>query len=66
MDIAATHGSFEQLADLICEFGRRIAELERQVAALGKGTPPHLKGVERRMEFRPTINGQVAGPIERQ
>jgi len=46
----------------IDELTRRVAELERLVAQLQRGTPPHLANVERR-EFKPTINGAVAGPV---
>jgi hypothetical protein len=56
--IDALQKRVEQIAGIVCEQAKRIAALER-------ATPPHLANLERR-EFKPTINGIVAGPVTEQ
>jgi len=51
----------DQQADLICELYKRVAALEKQVAQLQRGQPPHLASLERR--FKPTINGGPSEPF---
>jgi len=37
-----------QAIDMLCEFGKRIKELEKKVERLETATPPHLRKIERR------------------
>jgi len=43
-----TEQRIAQAIDLLCEFGKRVRELEKKVERLEKSTPPHLGKIERR------------------